>query len=401
VTDKFLPYGRHSINQSDINAVVEVLKSDFLTTGPAVEQFEQLLAEKTQSQFAIACNSGTAALHMAAYAIGLKQNDAVIVPSITFLASANAMSFTGAEVFFSDCDPATGLMTPENFEDAILRAKQANLSPKAVVPVHLAGQMCDMEAIAKTARREGMFVIEDACHAIGTNYGPNSQQTAGDCRWSDMTAFSFHPVKTIAMGEGGAVTTNSPDLSKKLKLFRNHGMTRAADTFAAEELGKDRSGEWGLWYYEMSEPGYNYRASDILCALGYSQLKRLDLFRERRRELRTAYYGMECELPDGIRLSPQVTNCQPCPHLMIALFENDFLGMGRNHVMSQLKSMGIGTQVHYIPVHLQPYYRNLYPQLNLPGAVKFYRSCLSLPLYHTMDVEDVRTVIQSLRKIQE
>ncbi|KZB70891.1 MULTISPECIES: UDP-4-amino-4,6-dideoxy-N-acetyl-beta-L-altrosamine transaminase [Thalassospira] len=399
MTDKFLPYGRQSIDQTDIDAVIEVLKSDFLTTGPAVDLFEDLLAEKTQSQFAIACNSGTAALHMAAHAAGLQKGDAAIVPSVTFLASANAMTFTGAEVVFADCNPETGLMSPEHLEDAISRAKETNLSPKVVVPVHLAGQMCDIEAIAKIARREGMFVIEDACHAIGTTYGPDFRYTAGDCTWSDMTAFSFHPVKTIAMGEGGAVTTNNPRLDEKLKLFRNHGMSRNTDTFIASELGRDRSGDWGQWYYEMAEPGYNYRASDIQCALGYSQLKRLDQFRERRRDLRQAYYAMEDNLPRGVKLSPKISTCRPCPHLMIALFENDFLGKGRNHIMTHLKDMGIGTQVHYIPVHLQPYYRKLQPELDLPGAVHFYKTCLSLPLYQAMTEADVKKVIQCLKEI--
>ena len=396
---KFLPYGRQFIDQADIDAVVEVLKSDFLTTGPAVDQFEMQLAQKTNARFAVACNSGTAALHMAAYALGLNANDAVIVPAITFVASANAMTFTGAQVVFSDCDPDTGLMTVEHLEDAIARAKHSGLEPKAVVPVQLAGQTCDMEAIASVAKRENMFVVEDACHAIGTNYGADLEFTTGDCRWSDMTAFSFHPVKTIAMGEGGAVTTNSEALKNKLELFRNHGITRSTEGFTAETLGMDRSGKWGNWYYEMPEPGYNYRASDIQCALGNSQLLKLEQFAQKRRALRAAYFEAEQNLPDGVRLSGQTANCLPCPHLMIAHFDNDFFGLGRNYVMDRLREKGIGTQVHYIPVHLQPYYRKISPRLDLPDAQQFYKTCLSLPIYASMTLEDVDIVISSIKEI--
>ncbi|WP_102783199.1 UDP-4-amino-4,6-dideoxy-N-acetyl-beta-L-altrosamine transaminase [Thalassospira sp. GB04J01] len=399
MTQKFIPYGRQSIDQDDIEAIVKVLKSDYLTTGPAVNEFEGLLADKTSSNYAIVCNSGTAALHMAAHAIGLSKNDAAIVPSVTFLASANAMTFTGAKVIFADCDPATGLMTKDHLENAILRAKKAGLCPKVVVPVHLAGQLCDMEAISKVARREGMFVIEDACHAIGTTYGPNLEHVAGDCKWSDLTAFSFHPVKTIAMGEGGAVTTNSSDFAKKLELFRNHGITRKPEEFISEDAGKDRSGEWGSWYYEMSQPGYNYRASDIQCALGSSQLKKLDMFAAKRRELREKYYSLENSLPEGIRLANRVPNCSPCPHLMIALFDNDFLGKGRNHVMEKLKNDGIGTQVHYIPVHLQPYYRTQTVGVDFSGTLSFYNSCLSLPIHTSMSPRDIEAVVSSLKSL--
>jgi UDP-4-amino-4,6-dideoxy-N-acetyl-beta-L-altrosamine transaminase len=399
MTNKFLPYGQQLIDQADIDAVTEVLRSDFLTTGPAVDAFEQLLASKTGAKHAISCNSGTAALHMAAYAIGLKTGDAVIVPTITFLASANAMTFTGATVVFADCDPTNGLMQLEHLEAAITHAKRAGLKPKAVVPVHLAGQVCQMDELASIARRENMYVIEDACHAIGSKYGKELEYVAGDCTHSDLAVFSFHPVKTIAMGEGGAVTTNSEEFAARLATFRNHGMSRFPDDFSAPELGKDSSGEWGRWYYEMKEPGYNYRACDIQCALGKSQLLKLEQFADIRRSLREHYYTLEKELPNGINLTSPSAECSPCPHLMIALFDNDFLGNGRNHVMEHLRTRGIGTQVHYIPVHLQPYYRRKTPELSLPGAESFYQRCLSLPLYASMTTSDVDTVVAALKEL--
>jgi UDP-4-amino-4,6-dideoxy-N-acetyl-beta-L-altrosamine transaminase len=399
VTQAFLPYGRQSIDEDDIEAVVRSLKSDFLTTGPTVAKFEELLSSTTGAAISVVCNSGTAALHMAAISAGLGDGDCVIVPTITFLASANAMSFVGAEVLFADCDPLTGLMRPEDFSAAIKRAKALGKKPRAVVPVHYSGQVCDMPAIHAIARAEGMVIIEDACHALGSRHGPNLESLTGDCRWSDMACFSFHPVKTIAMGEGGAVTTNNPEFAERLRLARNHGMNRNEETFTSQEAGLDNSGDWGMWYYEMQEPGYNYRACDLQCALGISQLKKLEKFAEKRRALRDRYYNFASELPSGVRLIGRAAECDPCPHLMTALFDDDFLGLGRNAVMNSLREMGIGTQVHYTPVHLQPYYRRISPDLALEGASEFYRKCLTLPLFSDMELTDIDRVIAALHTV--
>ncbi len=396
MTNRFLPYGRQSIEQDDIDAVVETLKADFLTTGPKVTEFEARLCDKTGAAYSVVCNSGTAALHMAAIAAKFGPGDCIIVPTITFLASANAMVFAGAEVCFADCDPETGLMRPTDLKAAIERLKAVEKRPTAVVAVHFSGQVCDMPSIHAIARAESMVIIEDACHALGSRHGPNLDALTGDCRWSDMACFSFHPVKTIAMGEGGAVTTNDPEFAKRLQLARNHGMSRDASSFTSEEAGLDTSGDWGQWYYEMQEPGYNYRACDLQCALGISQLGKLEKFAARRRELRERYYQLETELPAGIRLIGKAGDCDPCIHLMVALFDNDFLGMGRNAVMSGLRELGIGSQVHYTPVHLQPYYRQLSPDLMLEGASEFYRNCLTLPLYSDMEIKDVDRVIAAL-----
>lgn len=396
---KFLPYGRQSIEQDDIDAVVETLKGDYLTTGPKVAEFEAILSSKTGAAYSAVCNSGTAALHMAAIAAGFGPGDIIIVPTITFLASANAMAFTGAEVCFADCDPKTGLMRPKDLMSAIQRTKTAGKKPRGVIPVHFSGQTCDMPAIHAIARKEGMIVIEDACHALGGRHGPNLEAQTGDCHWSDMACFSFHPVKTIAMGEGGAVTTNDPKIAERLRLARNHGMTRDQEKFTSKEAGVDINGDWGLWYYEMEQPGYNYRACDLQCALGISQLGKLEKFATKRRALRDRYYSFAKELPAGVQFIRRAADCDPCPHLMTALFDDDFLGLGRNSVMNSLREMGIGTQVHYTPVHLQPYYRRMFPDLALEGASEFYRKCLTLPLFSDMELTDVDRVIAALHTV--
>ena len=283
MTEKFLPYGRQVIDDDDIAAVVAVLKGDFLTTGPTVEKFEAAFAERVGARFAVACSSGTAALHLATLAAGLGEGDSAIVPTVTFLATANAVRFVGADVVFADVDKATGLLRPEDLEMAIA-ASSGNA--KAVLPVHLGGQSADMAAIAKIAKRHGMIVIEDACHALGTTLDDG---VVGDCQHSAMAAFSFHPVKTIAMGEGGAVTTNDPVLYEKLTRLRNHGMTRDPQRFSNDDLAFGDDGSPNPWYYEMPEVGFNYRASDIHCALGLSQLRKLDAFVSARRSLADTY----------------------------------------------------------------------------------------------------------------
>ncbi|BDW97398.1 hypothetical protein MACH10_30830 [Thalassospira tepidiphila] len=256
-----------------------------------------------------------------------------------------------------------------------------------------------MPAIHAIARKEGMTIIEDACHALGSRHGPNLEAQTGDCHWSDMACFSFHPVKTIAMGEGGAVTTNDPKIAERLRLARNHGMSRDQEKFTSKEAGLDINGNWGLWYYEMEQPGYNYRACDLQCALGISQLGKLEKFATKRRALRDRYYSFAKELPAGIHFIRQAADCDPCPHLMTALFEGDFLGFGRNSVMNSLREMGIGTQVHYTPVHLQPYYRRMSPDLALEGALEFYRKCLTLPLFSDMELTDVDRVVAALQTV--
>jgi UDP-4-amino-4,6-dideoxy-N-acetyl-beta-L-altrosamine transaminase len=392
---RFLPYGRHEIDDDDIAAVTQVLRGDWLTTGPAVDAFEAALATRTGATFAVACASATAGLHLATMALRLGPGDRAIVPAITFLATANAVRYVGAEVVFADIDPETALLTPATLAAALERAGGA---VKAVLPVHFGGRTVDLAGIAAVAERHGLAVVEDAAHAIGTTYGAgNAPRTpVGDCRYSRMAVFSFHPVKTIAMGEGGAVTTNDPALKERLARLRNHGMVRDPAAFENRDLGFDADGRPNPWYYEMPEPGYHYRATDIHCALGLSQLGKLDRFAARRSALMARYRALLAPLAPTIRLAPAPTDCEPAWHLCTALIDFAAAGTTRARVMAALRARGIGTQVHYIPVHRQPYYRRRYGDLHLPGADAYYARCLSLPLFPAMADDDVDRVAEEL-----
>jgi len=371
-----------------------VLRGDFLTTGPAVEAFEDKLAGITGGKFAVSCSSGTAALHLATLAIGLGPGDLAVVPTITFLATANAVRYVGADVVFCDVDPDTGLMRPQDLEQAISEHGQAI---KAVLPVHLAGQSPDMKGIAKVARQHGIAIIEDACHALGTRYpASGGEAPVGSCRDSDMAVFSFHPVKVIAMGEGGALTTSEPALAARLRELRSHGMIREPARFTNDDLALTKDGTANPWYYEMSELGFNYRASDIHCALGLSQLAKLDKFVERRRLLAARYDALLAPLAPLLRPLGRTPGCLPAWHLYVALIDFDAAGVTRGALMERLKKKGVGTQVHYIPVHTQPYYQGLYGKKALSGAAEYYARCLSLPLFAAMNDEDVERVVKAL-----
>jgi UDP-4-amino-4,6-dideoxy-N-acetyl-beta-L-altrosamine transaminase len=396
---RFLPYGRHQIEEDDIAAVVSVLRSDSLTGGPLVSEFEQAFAARVGARFAVACANGTAGLHLAAMALGLGLDDAVIVPTLTFLATANAARYVGAEVTFADVDPATGLMQPNDLQAAFARA--SDRKARAVIPVHLNGQCVDMESVAEFAGRHGLRVIEDACHAIGATYRMRSGEEVrvGACRHSDMAVFSLHPVKTIAMGEGGVVTTNDPDLYAALLRLRNHGMVREVSCFVQPEEGFDAEGRPNPWYYEMPEPGYNYRASEIQCALGLSQLRKLDHFLARRRALADTYDRALAPLAPMVRPIPRVTGCASGWHLYVVQTDFKAVGASRATLMRELLGRRIGTQVHYLPVHRQPYYRSRYENTQLPGADAYYASCLSLPLFPAMSENDVKRVVTALEDI--
>ncbi|HLZ65212.1 MAG TPA: UDP-4-amino-4,6-dideoxy-N-acetyl-beta-L-altrosamine transaminase [Aliidongia sp.] len=394
----FLPYGRQAIDEADIRAVVEVLKSDYLTTGPKVAQFEAALAARLGARFAISNSSGTAALHLACLALGLGPGEAAIVPSITFLATANAVRMVGATVVFADVDPENGLMRPEDLAAAFARAAAAGLKVRAVFPVHLAGQCADMAGLAALAKQHDCAVVEDACHAIGTRHacGDGSMAAVGGCRLSDMAVLSFHPVKTVAAGEGGAVTTNDPALAQRLERLRSHGMVRDARDFEIAEMAFDQAGDANPWYYEMPEIGWNYRLSDIHAALALSQLNRLDHFVAARRDLARRYDELLAPLGDEIRPIRRSRFCEPALHLYSVLIDFDGAGIERAQVMNRLRAQGIGTQVHYIPVHRQPYYRRLDPGLVLPGADGYYRRTLSLPLFVGMTPADVAHIVGCL-----
>ena len=377
-----LPYGRQTIEDDDIAAVVAALKADFLTTGPTVEAFETAFAEKAGARHAVACANGTAALHLAMLALDVQPGEVVVAPSITFLATANCARYVGAEVVFADVDPDSGLMTPDTLAEALTRVGGRKL--RAVLPVHLRGDVADLPGLAALAGAEGAVLVEDAPHALGTTmtFGKVAER-AGDARHSAMATFSFHPVKTIATGEGGMVTTNDAGLAERLRAMRSHGMVRPK--------GADP------WWYEMAEPGFNYRLPDILCALGLSQLAKLDRFAARRRALARAYEIALAPLAPRVRIATRPAWSDPVLHLMCVLIDFEAAGTTRRRVVEALAARGVGSQVHYIPVHRQPYYRNRYGDLDLPGAEAWYARCLSLPLYPGMADGDVGRVVDALK----
>lgn len=394
----FLPYGRQSVDEADIEAVAAVLRSDWLTGGPAVEAFENAFAAATGARHAVACASGTAALHLAALMLELRPGDGVVVPSVTFLATANAARYVGAEVVFADVDSETGLMTSETLSAALDRAEAAGNTVASVFPVHLAGQMTDMDAMAETAG-SGRTLVEDACHVLGGTDAAG--HPAGACRKSVMTCFSLHPVKAIAGGEGGVVTTNDDELARRLRLARNHGMERDAARFVRPEQAFAPDGSANPWYYEMALPGFNYRLSDIHAALAGSQLARLGGFVARRAELVALYDRLLAPLAPAVRPMRRLGRGAAAWHLYVALIDFGAAGLDRATVMRRLREAGIGTQVHYLPVHRQPYYVDRYGEIDLPGADAWYARALSLPLFPAMADDDVERVVDALAGIIE
>lgn len=392
----FLPYGRQVIEADDIAAVTAALQGDFLTTGPYVRRFEEALARAVQAKHAIVCANGTAALHMAARALELGPGKRIVVPAVTFLATASAPHLNGAEIVFADVDPENGLMRPQDLTAAISRAGKID----AVFNVHLNGQCGALEEIAAIARAHGAKIVDDACHALGTAYvaEDGGVSAIGSNAFSDLTVFSFHPVKTIAMGEGGAVTTNDPIVAKRLERARSHGMTRDAGDFQNVSDAFDGDGSQNPWYYELGEPEFNWRANDIQCALGLSQLGKLGRFVARRRAL-VARYDLELSaMAPIVKPLARTRPCLPAWHLYVARIDFETAGISRAQLMRALTADGIGSQVHYFPVHRQPYYAKRYETPPLPGADRYYERALSLPLFASMVDDDVSRVVDSLAR---
>lgn len=385
---RMLPYGRQTVGEDDIAAVATALRADLLTTGPLVEEFETAFAQATGARCAVACNSGTAALHLAVLGIGLGPGDVAVVPSITFVATANVVRFCCADVLFADVDPNTGLMTPRTLEESLAKAKKIGRI-KVVLPVHLNGQVCDIPALAAIAHANGAELIDDACHALGID-------GIGAARHSLASCFSTHPVKAIATGEGGVVTTQDVALAGHMRRLRSHGLHKDAAAFQNTDMAFD-GGAANAWYYEMPELGWNYRLPDVLCALGISQLRKLSQFYARRRAIAALYDRL---------LDPLAPVLQPVPHasehgwhLYVVHINFGRLGLSRRSVMRTLLQNGVGTQVHYVPVHRQPYYVNRYGASDLPGADRYYSSCLSIPMFPAMTDSDVQHVVDALSSV--
>jgi UDP-4-amino-4,6-dideoxy-N-acetyl-beta-L-altrosamine transaminase len=385
-----LPYGRHCVDDDDIAAVVRVLSGDALTGGPEVARFEEDFEAAVGSAHAVASSSGTAALHLAALAFEAGPGTSVVVPSITFLASATPFTLNGATVVFCDVDPANGLMTADHLEAAISRASDP---VRVVVPVHLGGRAAPLREISKVARARGALVVEDACHALGSMY---RDRPVGSCDWSDMAIFSTHAVKTIASGEGGLTTTNDEAIAKKIELLRSHAMTRDPEDFVGE-LAFESEGVPNPWYYEIRQPSLNYRATDIQCALGRSQLAKLGRFVKRRRELAARYDELlKGELEGLVVPNADSPDCVPALHIYAVRINFEEMGVFRGELMKRLRERGVGTQVHYIPVHRQPFYAAR-GEDDLPGADAYYNSTLTLPLFPMMTDGDVERVVDALR----
>lgn len=382
-----IPYGKQDIQQADIDAVVAVLQSDFLTQGPQVPAFELAVANKVRAKYAIAVNSATSALHIACLALGLGKDDYLWTSPITFVASANCALYCGAHVDFVDIDPKTYNLCPLKLEEKLIQAKAQGKLPKIVVPVHLTGQSCDMTAIHRLSQQYGFKIIEDASHAIGGKY---QGHYIGDCRYSDITIFSFHPVKIITTAEGGLALTNDAKLAQRMDLLRSHGITRQPDlmTHAPD----------GAWYYQQIDLGFNYRMTELQAALGLSQLNRLDDYVAKRHAIAENYHQALAELP--IVLPYQAPDSYNAYHLYVIRLRLDQVSKTHKDVFDALREAGIGVNLHYIPVHTQPYYQQMgFKKGAYPQAEQYYQEAISLPLFAQLTIEQQATVVDALKRV--
>ena len=382
-----IPYGKQDINQQDIQAVVNVLQSDFITQGTQIPVFEQSLANYCHASYAVAVNSATSALHIACLALGLGKGDYLWTSPITFVASANCALYCGAQVGFIDIDAQTYNLCAEQLEQKLIQAQKNNTLPKIVIAVHFAGQACEMQKIHVLSQQYGFKIIEDASHAIGGKY---LDQPIGNCCYSDITVFSFHPVKIITTAEGGLAMTNQIELAQKMQRLRSHGITRDITLMDTEIQGD--------WYYQQIELGFNYRMTELQAALGISQMQRLDEFVIKRHQLQQRYHQLLADLP--IILPYQSESSYSALHLYPIQLCLDKIKLTRKQVFEQLRAKGIGVNVHYIPVYQQPYYRQLnIAQDSCPIADSYYRQAISLPLFYSLTIEQQNNVIKVLIKI--
>lgn len=381
-----IPYGRQSISEQDTQAVVDVLRSDYLTQGQVVPQFEQVVASYVGASYAIAVNSGTSALHIVCLALGLGKGDWLWTSPITFVASANCALYCGTQVDFVDIDSQTYNLCTIKLEQKLIAAKANGKLPKIVIPVHFAGQSCDMQRIHELSQQYGFKVIEDAAHAIGGEY---LGQPVGSCRYSDITVFSFHPVKIITTAEGGLATTNQVELAEKMQLLRSHGITRNPELMTKND---------GSWYYEQIDLGFNYRMRELQAALGVSQMKRLDDFVATRYQLQQRYDELLKGLP--VITPYQDKDSYSALHLYPIQLKLDKIVKTHVQVFDELRKNDLGVNIHYIPVHTQPYYQSMgFKQGNFPNAESYYSRAMSIPLFHGLSIEMQDQVVDVINKV--
>lgn len=382
-----IPYGRQDINQQDIDAVVEVLRSDFLTQGPQVPAFEQAIMDACDAKYAVAVNSATSALHIACLALELGSDDWLWTTPNTFVASANCALYCGAKVDFVDIDPRTYNLCAKQLEEKLIAAQKVGKLPKIVIPVHFSGQSCDMQAIHELAKKYGFHIIEDASHAIGGKY---KGEPIGNGRYSDITIFSFHPVKIVTSAEGGAAVTNRADLAEKMLLLRSHGITRDEElmTKAAD----------GPWYYQQIALGFNYRMTELQAALGLSQMQRLQEFVIKRHKLASRYDELLQELP--ITLPWQHPDSESARHLYVIRLQLEQINITHLDVFNALHAAGVLVNLHYIPVHMQPYYQKMgFESGQFPEAEQYYKEAISIPLFSAMTEGQQDSVCSTLKTI--
>lgn len=382
-----IPYGRQNISNADIKAVIDVLKSNFLTQGPMVPEFEKALITRTGAKHAFAMNSATSALHAACLALDLGIGDRLWTSPITFVASANAGLYCGAIIDFVDIDPQTYNMCPIKLEQKLIDAESTGTLPKVLVPVHMCGQPCNMQDIYNLCIKYDVKIIEDASHGIGGRY---LDESIGNCVFSDITVFSFHPVKIITTGEGGAALTNCDKLAKKIALYRTHGITRDQDMMTESSHGS--------WYYQQIDLGFNYRMTDIQAALGTSQMHRLDEFVSKRHQISKRYDYLLKDLP--VKVPFQLEDTYSALHLYVIRLKLDDIHLSHKQVFEGLREKGIGVNVHYIPVHLQPYYSAMgFQNGDFPESEKYYSEAISLPMYPNLSEKDHDMVIEALTSL--
>ena len=389
---RFLPYSRQSIDKKDIYEVTKTLKKDFITQGPKIYEFEKNFAKYVKAKYAVACATGTAALHIACQSLKLGKGRNLLTSPITFVASANCAQFLGADTHFADIDLDNYCISPSSLEK-ILKNKKIDI----VVVVHMSGHPADLEGINNLKKKYDFKIIEDACHALGSSY---KNKKIGSCFYSDISTFSFHPVKPITTGEGGMVTTNSEKIYKSLLKFRTHGIHKNKDDFFNKDMAYDKIGDVNQWYYEMSDLGYNYRITDFQSALGNSQLKRIDKFIQARRRI-AKIYDNGFSKNKFIKVPKVNSNTSHAYHLYTLLIDFKRINKSRNEIMKKLRDMNIGTQVLYIPVHLQPYYLKKYGFKigDFPNAENYYESCLSIPIFPDIKKREIDYVIDKINNL--